>query len=75
MARDALWHVRLAYPKCPDLPQLHPQDLHVATLVLGSEQTGQRNKQSSWIWGFGTTAESDGTWMDECKLSFLLVIY
>ncbi|KAN0131064.1 hypothetical protein V8E53_011197 [Lactarius tabidus] len=41
MARNAYWTLRQAYPTGPDLPQLLPNDLHIATLVLGSEQTGQ----------------------------------
>ena len=67
MARDAYMRVHPAYPEGPELPQLLPQDLHVATLVLGSEQTGQHNRQQSWIWSFGQTAADDGTWMDDCK--------
>ena len=68
MAHDAYMRVHPAYPEGPDLPQLLPQDLNVATLVLGSEQTGQHNRQQSWIWSFGQTAADDGTWMDDCKL-------
>ncbi|KAF8258199.1 hypothetical protein EI94DRAFT_1623948, partial [Lactarius quietus] len=41
------------------------QDLHVATLVLGSDKPGQRNTQQSWIWSFGQTSEDEGTWMDD----------
>lgn len=67
MARDAYRTVRQAYTMGVDLPQLRKQDLHVETLVLGSEKTGQRNKQSSWIWGFGKTTEDDGSWMNDCK--------
>jgi len=67
MARDAYRNIRQAGGGATDLPQLHPKDLHVATLVLGSEQVGQRNTQQSWIWGFGQTVEDDGTWMDDCK--------
>jgi hypothetical protein len=67
MARDAYLRIHPAYPEGPDLPQLLPKDLHVATLVLGSEQTGQRNRQQSWIWSFGQTVGDDGTWMDDCK--------
>jgi hypothetical protein len=70
MAQDAYWNVRQACPDGPDLPRLYPKDLHVATLVLGSEQVGQRNKQQSWIWGFGKTVEDDGTWMGDCKLPY-----
>ncbi|KAN0131053.1 hypothetical protein V8E53_011186 [Lactarius tabidus] len=50
MARNAYWTLRQAYPTGPDLPQLLPNDLHIATLVLGSEQTGQQD---------------NGTWMDD----------
>jgi hypothetical protein len=69
MARDAYRKIRHESGAGPDLPELRPKDLHVATLVLGSEQAGQRNTQSSWIWSFGQTTEDDGTWMDDCKLS------
>ncbi|KAH8985224.1 hypothetical protein EDB86DRAFT_3083779 [Lactarius hatsudake] len=65
MARDACQKLRKAIPILQDLPKLHSKDLCVETLVLGSEQTGQRNKQQSWIWGFGDTIEDDGTWMDD----------
>lgn len=75
MARDAYRNIRQAYPDGPDLPKLHPKDLHVATLVLGSEQVGQRNKQQSWIWSFGKSVEDDGTWMDDCKLPYVSVLY
>ena len=67
LACDAYRVIRQAYPKGPDLPPLVPHDLHVATLVLGSDKVGQRNKQQSWIWGFGQRSEDDGTWMDDCK--------
>jgi len=67
MAQDAYQRVHPAYPDGPELPQLLPEDLHVATLVLGSEQTGQQNKQQSWIWSFGNVTADDGTWMNDCK--------
>ena len=67
MARDACWSLRQAVKDMNDLPQLHPQDLHIATHILGSAQTGQRNTQPSWIWSFGKTIEDNGTWMDSCK--------
>lgn len=67
MARDAYRNIRQSHTSGPDFPELRPKDLHVATLVLGSEQAGQRNKQQSWIWGFGKSVEDDGTWMDDCK--------
>jgi hypothetical protein len=72
MARDAYRRIRQGYPDGPDLPQLSLKDLHVATLVLGSEQAGQRNTQTSWIWSFGQTTEDDGTWMDDCKLPYFI---
>ncbi|KAH9031611.1 hypothetical protein EDB83DRAFT_2525751 [Lactarius deliciosus] len=65
MVRDACQELRQALPLAQDLPKLRSKDLRVATLILGSEQTGQRNKQQSWIWGFGHTIEDDGTWMDD----------
>ncbi|KAI9429321.1 hypothetical protein H4582DRAFT_1764265, partial [Lactarius indigo] len=65
MAWDAYRKLRKAAPIPQDLPKLHSKDLCVATLVLGSQQVGQRNTQQSWIWGFGNTTEDDGTWMDD----------
>ncbi|KAI9439263.1 hypothetical protein H4582DRAFT_1813851, partial [Lactarius indigo] len=65
MAQDAYRKLHKAAPIPQDLPKLHSKDLHVATLVLGSQQVGQRNTQQSWIWGFGNTTEDDGTWMDD----------
>jgi hypothetical protein len=70
MARDSYRTIREAYSSGPDLPELQPNDLHIATMVLGSNQAGQRNTQKSWIWGFGKTVEDDGTWMDDCRVSF-----
>ncbi|KAH9012129.1 hypothetical protein EDB85DRAFT_1877901 [Lactarius pseudohatsudake] len=69
MARDACQKLRKATPIPQDLPKLRSKDLCVETLVLGSEQTGQRNKQQPWIWGFGDIIEDDGTWMDDCRFS------
>ncbi|KAF8268583.1 hypothetical protein EI94DRAFT_1700161 [Lactarius quietus] len=54
-----------AHPDALELPTLTPQDLHVATLVLGSDKPGQCNTQQSWIWSFGQTSEDEGTWMDD----------
>ncbi|KAH8999945.1 hypothetical protein EDB86DRAFT_2802164 [Lactarius hatsudake] len=65
MARDVLRFGPEASVNLPDLPKLRAEDLHVATLVLGSEPVGQRNRQKSWIWGFGHTVKDDGTWMDD----------
>ncbi|KAH8979996.1 hypothetical protein EDB86DRAFT_2835619 [Lactarius hatsudake] len=65
MAWDAYHKIQQASVNLLDLPKLHAEDLHVATLVLGSEPVGQRNRQKSWIWGFGHTVEDDGTWMDD----------
>jgi hypothetical protein len=72
MARDAYPRIRNGCAAGPDFPRLQKDDLHIATLVLGSEQTGQRNKQQSWIWGFGRTVEDDETWMNDCKLPYSL---
>jgi hypothetical protein len=72
MARDAFRKIRHAFPDVLALPQLRIEDLHVATLILGSEKVGQRNKQRSWIWSFGQTTDDDGTWMDDCKLLYSL---
>ncbi|KAH8990951.1 hypothetical protein EDB83DRAFT_2535058 [Lactarius deliciosus] len=65
MAWDAYCKIQQASVNLPALPKLRAEDLHVATLVLGSEPVGQHNKQKSWIWGFGHTVEDDGTWMDD----------
>ena len=67
LACNAYWVVQKALSNGPDLPQLVPHDLHVVTLVLGSDKVGQCNKQQSWIWGFGQKSEDDGTWMNDCK--------
>ncbi|KAH9032367.1 hypothetical protein EDB83DRAFT_2319127 [Lactarius deliciosus] len=71
MARDAYCKIQQASVNLPALPKLRAEDLRVATLVLGSEPVGQRNKQKSWIWGFGHTVEDDGTWMDDCRVHWL----
>ncbi|KAN0140496.1 hypothetical protein V8E53_001705 [Lactarius tabidus] len=65
MARDAFRNICKGYPDGAELQQLYPKDLQVATLVLGSDEVGQRNTQRSWIWGFGKTANDKGTWMDD----------
>lgn len=70
LACDAYRMICPALSNGLELPQLVPQDLHVATLVLGSDKVGQHNKQQSWIWGFGQQSARDGTWMDECMLLF-----
>ncbi|KAH9013825.1 hypothetical protein EDB83DRAFT_2233173 [Lactarius deliciosus] len=70
MAQDAYCKIQQASVNLPALPKLRAEDLRVATLVLGSEPVGQRNKQKSWIWGFGHTVEDDGTWMDDCRFSY-----
>ncbi len=67
MARDACWRLRKALKKLSDLPKLHPEDLQVASHILGSAQVDQHNTQPSWIWSFGRTIEDNGTWMDSCK--------
>ena len=74
MARDAYMVIRAALPTGTDLPPLSPEDLHIATLVLGSEQKGQRNKHNSWIWGFGKATDDAGTWMEECKWLYMCTI-
>ena len=67
MARDAYLKIQEAYDGGLELPQLRSKDLRVSTAVLGAAQVGQRNTQLSWIWGFGTTPDQDGTWIDECR--------
>jgi hypothetical protein len=73
MARDAFRNIRKGYPDGAELQQLYPKDLQVATLVLGSDEVGQRNTQRSWIWGFGKTANDKGTWMDDCGSCCVLI--
>jgi hypothetical protein len=67
MARDAYLKVKDASGDSPELLLLRLEDLRVNTAVLGAAQVGQRNKQLSWIWSFGTSIKQDGTWIDECK--------
>lgn len=69
MARDAYRKLRNHTSIAAELPPLRPEDLQIATLVLGSEQTGQRNRQQSWIWSFGQTTEDNETWMADCESS------
>ena len=70
MARDAYYKLQSKSSTEVKLPPLCREDLNAETLILGSDVTGQCNKQPSWIWGFGKTTEDDGTWMDDCKLLF-----
>jgi hypothetical protein len=67
MARDAYRKLRNKTTIKAELPLLTKEDLYIATMVLGSEITGQRNTQKSWIWGFGNIKADDGTWMDDCE--------
>jgi hypothetical protein len=67
MARDAYRKVRRALQDPIDLPELRQKDLNVKTLILGSQQVGQRNTQLSWVWGFGKTVEDVGSWMSDCE--------
>ena len=74
LAHDAYWANHQAYPKGLDLPPLVPHDLHVATLVLGSDKVGQHNKQQSRIWGFGQKSEDDGMTVSNCFPSCHIVV-
>ena len=47
LAHNAYQAVCKVLPKGLDLLQLVPHDLHVTTLVLGSDKVGQHNKQQS----------------------------
>ena len=67
MARDAYRRLRNKTTINAELPVLTREDLRIATMVLGSEITGQRNAPKSWIWRFGKTKAEDGTWMDDCE--------
>ena len=75
MACNVAQTIQEAYPEGPELPELIPEDLHVATLILGGDQVGQHKKQRSWIWSFGKTTNNDGIWMNDCALPFILVPY
>jgi hypothetical protein len=46
LAHDAFHNIQNALPDVPELSKLTPQDLHVATLVLGSDKPGQQNTQA-----------------------------
>jgi hypothetical protein len=70
MAHDAYRQLRNKTSITAALLPLSREDLHIATSVLGSETTGQCNKQQSWIWSFGQTRPDDGSWMDDCELLF-----
>ncbi|KAH9035584.1 hypothetical protein EDB84DRAFT_1269414 [Lactarius hengduanensis] len=76
MARDAYLKVQEASQEAsgdaPELPPLQRTDLRVSTAILGAAQVGQRNKQLSWIWSFGTSEKQDGTWTDECRSTYKL---
>jgi hypothetical protein len=67
MARDA--YIKSLDPSGESLalPPLKLTDLRVNTAILGAAEVGQRNKQLSWIWGFGTSTNEDGMWMDDCE--------
>ena len=71
MARDAYLKIQHAYEDGPELPQLRSEDLRVSTAILGSAQVGQCNTQLPWVWSFRTSADQDGTWMDECECQLL----
>jgi hypothetical protein len=47
MACDAHEATHQAFPEGAVFPKLIPDDLHVATLILGSEKMGQHNLQTS----------------------------
>ena len=70
MARDAYLKLSNKVSVKAAMPPLKTEDLYIATMILGSEITGQRNAQKSWIWGFGAITADDGTWMDDCELFF-----
>jgi hypothetical protein len=72
MARDAYLKVQDPSGGSLELPPLLVADLRVHTAILGAAQVGQRNTQLPWIWSFGVAVKQDGTWMDECKWSFIL---
>ena len=51
------------------MPPLNKEDLYIATMILGSEITGLRNGQKSWIWDFGniTAVCTHGVWDSVCN--------
>ena len=70
MAHDAYHKLNNKASVKSAMPPLNKEDLYIATMILGSEITGQRNTQKSWIWGFGNITADDGTWMDDCEFFF-----
>ena len=70
MARDAYLKLSNKVSVKAAMPPLKTEDLYIATMILGSEITGQCNAQKSWIWGFGAITADDRTWMDDCELFF-----
>ena len=67
MARDAYNKILDPSGESPALPLLQVIDLRVNTSIVNAMQVGQRNKQLSWIWSFGTSTNQDGTWLDDCE--------
>lgn len=78
MVQDLFWNIHEAYVASLELPQLHAKDLNVQTLVLGSEQVRQCNRQQSWLWGFGHTVNDmmkELGWMIVSSHIHLLVLH
>ncbi|KAI0257945.1 hypothetical protein BC834DRAFT_812729, partial [Gloeopeniophorella convolvens] len=50
LARDMFDVLENALPSQESLPELTKADMKVQTLVLGSNERGQRNEQLPWIW-------------------------
>ena len=82
MARDTFRTLRKGLQNMPELPKLKAQDLHIATHILGSAQSGQRNKQPSWIWsldrplqmmGLGWMVVSDHTYLIANSYAHILI--
>ena len=67
MARDAYNKILDPSGESPALPLLQVMDLRVNTSIVNATEVGQRNKQLSWIWSFGTSTNRDGTWLDDCE--------
>ena len=67
LARDMFDVLEDALPSQESLPVLTKADMKVQTLVLGSNERGQRNEQLPWIWTFGIQENNGPHWFAECE--------
>ncbi|KAI0257707.1 hypothetical protein BC834DRAFT_848761, partial [Gloeopeniophorella convolvens] len=67
LARDMFDVLEDALPSQESLPELTKADMKVQTLVLGSNEQGQRNEQLPWIWTFGIQENNGPHWFAELQ--------